>query len=148
MMLSISSNSDAHLTSYLVSYHVSMKFLTILVVMCRLTYQNNSNYILLHIAMYLYSAGAKVDAITLLNHLGFSVSYNSLLQKLRDIKAHSTTFIKKQANNCKLVGFWDNFEYRKNVVNERIGDIVKFRSVTMTLWIKNGWRISVGGLGQ
>lgn len=85
--------------------------------------------------MYLYSAGA--DAITLLNHLGLSVPYNSLLRKLRDIKAHSAAFIKKQATNCKFVGSWDNFEYRENVAGERIGDTVKLRSVKMALWIKN-----------
>ena len=76
--------------------------------------------------MYLYSAGAKVDAIILINHLRLSVLYNSLLQKLRDIKAHSTAFIKKKASNCKLVGSWDIFEYRKNVISKRIGDIVMF----------------------
>lgn len=77
-------------------------------------------------AIYLYSTGAKVNAIILLNYLELFVSYNLLLQKLRDIKAHSTAFIKKQACNCKLVGFWDNFEYRENVVGEIIENIVKF----------------------
>lgn len=138
MVLGVSSNSDVHLTSHLASHQASMKLLTILVVMCRSAYRNTSNYIPLLMAIYLYSAGAKVDAITLLNHLGLSVSYNLLLRKLRDIKAHSTAFIKKQASNCRLVGSWDNFEYRENVVGEKIGDTVKFRSVTMALWIKNG----------
>ena len=81
-----------------------MKLLTILVVMYRSAYWNNSNYISLLVVIYLYSTGAKVDAIILLNHLGLSVLYNSPLQKLRDIKAQSTAFIKKQASNCKLVG--------------------------------------------
>lgn len=84
-------------------------------------------------ARYLYSIGTKVDTITLLNHLGFYVLYNLLLRKLRDIKAHSTVFIKQQVTNCKLVGLWDNFEYRENRIGEKVGDTVKFRSVTMVL---------------
>ena len=131
MVLGVSSNFDAHLISYLAFHQASMKLLTILVVMYRSAHRNNSNYIFLFLVMYLYSAGAKVDAITLLNHLGLFVLYNLLLQKLRDIKAHNTAFIKKQASNYKLVGSWDNFEYRKNVVGERIGDIVKFRFMTI-----------------
>ena len=98
--------------------------------------------------MYLYSASARVDAITLLNYFGLSVLYSVLLQTLRDIKASSAAFIKEQVFNCKLVGTWDNFEYRKNVAGERIGDIVKFRFITMALWIKSGWRIPDGGLKQ
>lgn len=111
MIFGISSNSDAHLTSHLAFYQASMKLLTILVDICRSVYQNISNYIPLFMAMYLYSAGTKADAITLLNYFRLLVSYNLLLKKLRDIKAYSTTFIKKQTSNYKLVGSWDNFEY-------------------------------------
>ena len=129
MMLSLRFNSDTCLTSYL----ALMKLLAVLVIMCRSAHRNNSNYIPLLVAMYLYSAGAKIDAITLLNHLGLSVLYNSLLKKLRDIKAYSTAFIKPQAINCKLVGLWDNFEYRENVMDEKIGNTIKFRFMTMVL---------------
>ena len=50
----------------------------------------------------------------------------------------SITFIKKQASNNRLVGIWDNFEYGENVASKKIGDIVKFKSLTMVLWIKVG----------
>lgn len=33
-------------------------------------------------------------------------------------------------------------------MGERIGDTVKFQSVTMALWIKNGWRMPAAGLKQ
>lgn len=88
-----------------------MKLLTILVVICRSTHQNTSNYILLLMAIYSYSASTKVNTITLLNHLRLFVSYNLFLRKLRNIKAYNTAFIKKQASNCKLVGFGNNFKY-------------------------------------
>lgn len=100
MVLGLNSNFDAYLSSYLAFHQGSMKLLSILLVMCKLACWNNSNYILLLLAIYLYSASAKVDTITLLNHLGLSVLYNLLLQKLRDIKANSMVFIKKQAGNC------------------------------------------------
>lgn len=90
MILSLRSNSNTRLPSHL----ALMKLLAVLVIMCKSAHRNNSNYIPLLVAMYLYSAGAKVDAITLLNYLGLSVSYNSLIRKLRDIKAHSAVFIK------------------------------------------------------
>ena len=134
MILSLRSNSDTLLTSHL----ALMKLLAVFIIMCRSAHRNNSNYIPFLVIMYLYSAGAKVNAITLLNHLGLSVLYNSLLRKLRDIKGHSIVFIKQQATNCKLIGSWDNFEYRENVIGKRIGDTVKFRFVTMAFWIKNG----------
>lgn len=89
-------------------------------------------------AMYLYLASANVYAITLFNHLGLFISYNLFSQKFRNIKAFNTTFIKKQASNCKLMGFWNNFEYRKNVVGKKIEDIVKFQFVTIAFCIKNG----------
>lgn len=53
-----------------------------------------------------------------------------------------------QASNRKLVGTWDNFEYRENVHGERMGDKVKFCSITMALLILNGWRIPEEGLKQ
>lgn len=81
-----------------------MKVVAIFVILCRSAHQNASNYFPLLVAIYLYLAGAKVDAITLLNHLGFSILYNVLLRKLEDIKASSTAFIKEQVSNCKLVG--------------------------------------------
>lgn len=125
-----------------------MKLVAILAILCRSAHRNNSNYLPLMIGLYLYSAGARVDAITLLNRLGLSVSYDVLQKSLRNITLASQAWIKEQATNCKLVGTWDNFEYRENVHDERVGDTVKFRSVTMALWIKNGWRIPIGGLKQ
>ena len=125
-----------------------MKLVAILAILYRSAYRNNSNYLPLMIGLYLYSAGACVDAIILLNRLGLLVLYDVLQKSLRNITLASQAWIKEQATNCKLVGTWDNFEYRENVHGERIGDTVKFRSITMALWIKNGWRISIGGLKQ
>lgn len=127
---------------------VLMKLVTILVILCKSAHRNNSNYLPLLIALYLYSAGTKIDAITLFNHLGISVLYNVLIKTLRGISLSSMKLIKEQSTNCRLVGAWDNFEYRKNVNGERIGDRVKFCSVTMALWIKNGWKIPETGLAQ
>lgn len=130
-MLDVSSNSDAYLIFYLTFHQALMKLLTILVVICRSAYQNTSNYILLLMAIYLYSASTKVNTITLLNYIRLFMSYNLFLRKLRDIKAYSTAFIKKQASNCKLVGFGNNFKYQKIVVNKKIDNTVKFRFVIM-----------------
>lgn len=91
--------------SAMTSHLASMKLLAILVILCRSAHRNNSNYFPLLVAIYLYSAGAKVDAITLLNYLGLSVLYNVLLKRLRNIMSSSAAFIKQQATNCKLVGY-------------------------------------------
>lgn len=114
--------------------------------MCKLTHQNISNYLSLLMAMYLYSAGAQIDAITWLNHIDFSVLCNALLRTLRNIKTSSAIFIKEKASNSWLVGTWDNFEYRKNIVGERIRDNINFGSITMVLWIKAGGTIFDDGL--
>lgn len=99
MILSLKSNSDIRLTSHL----ALIKLLAVFVIICKSAHRNNSNYISLFMAIYLYSTEAKVDAITLLSHLGLPVMYNLLLRKLRDIKTHSAIFIKQQATSCKLV---------------------------------------------
>ena len=83
--------------------------------------------------MYLYLADAWVHPITLFNHFGLSILYKVFLRKLKDIKTLSTTFIKEQTSNYKLVGTWDNFEYWKNITGKRIGDEVKFRLVIIAL---------------
>lgn len=53
--------------------------------------------------MYLYSASALIDIITLLNYLDLFILYNVFLRTLRNIKASNTAFIKEQAINSKLV---------------------------------------------
>ena len=65
------------------------------------------------------------------------VSYNVLLKKLGNTTSSNVTYIKEQTFNCKLLGLWDNFEYRENVTDKKIGNTLKFRSVTMAFWIKN-----------
>lgn len=125
------------LRSLLTSHLALMKLLAILVIICKSAYWNNSNYVSLLMAMYIYSADAKVDAITFLNCFNLFVLYNMLLRKWRGITTSNAAFIKEQASNCKLIGMWDNFKYWENIAEKKIGDIVKFRSVTMALWIKN-----------
>lgn len=83
---------------------VSMKLVTILVILCRLAHCNNSHFLPLLIALYLYSAGARVDAITLLNQMGLTVSYNVFLYKFKAIASDSALWIKQQASNLRLVG--------------------------------------------
>ncbi|MCJ1471086.1 hypothetical protein MMC07_009734 [Pseudocyphellaria aurata] len=127
--------------------HVTnMKTVAVLAILCKTAHCNNSNYLPLLLALYLYSAGARVDAITVFNHLWLSVSYQVLQKKLQDLAFLSMDFIKQQSTNRRLVGTWDNFEYCENVHGERIGDTVKFRLVTMALWVKNGWKIPPAGL--
>lgn len=129
LRLGVGPTSRSPLTSHL----ISIKLLVILVIICKSAHRNTSNYIPLLVAMYIYSTGAKVDTITLLNRLGLSVLYNVLLKKLRGITSLSLAFIKEQIFHCKLVGTWDNFEYQENIAGERIGNTLKFRSVTMAL---------------
>lgn len=109
--LAKSSNSASH--------HLGeMKLVTIFVILCRSAHRNNSNYLPLLIALYLYSAGARVDAITLLNHRGISVFHNTLQQKLKNISSKSPQWIKMQATNPKLVGTW---EITSNIVRTSMG---------------------------
>lgn len=71
------------------------KLVAILVILCRSTHQNNSNYLLLMIGLYLYFAKACVDALTLLNHLGLLVSYDILQKSIRNITQASQVWIKE-----------------------------------------------------
>lgn len=89
--LSIPSNATS-------SRLTSMKIITILLILCRSAHRNNSNYLLLLMALYMYSAGAGVDVMTLLNHLGLLVSYNVLQKQLQDITKLSSFWIKAQGS--------------------------------------------------
>lgn len=66
-----------------------MILITILVILCRSAHENNSNHFPLLIALYLYFADARVNAITFLNYLGLLVSHLVLLRKLGDITTTS-----------------------------------------------------------
>lgn len=80
------SSQQTSLTSIATYFRlVGIMIVTILVILCRSAHRNNSNYIFLLIAIYMYSAGAQVDIITLLNHLGLSVSYDILQKKLKEV---------------------------------------------------------------
>lgn len=72
-----------------------IKLVTILVIVYKSAYLNNSNYIPLLIKMYLYSAGTQIDAITLLDHLGISVLSTVFMKKSRDITTSSIVFMKE-----------------------------------------------------
>lgn len=76
-------------------YLLSIKLVTIFVVLLKLAYQNNSNYIPLFITMYLYLTKGQVDVIIFLNYLSLLVLCNVFLRKLRNITTFSATFIKK-----------------------------------------------------
>lgn len=105
------------------SYVASIKLIAIFIIMCASAHQNNSNYILLFIAMYFYSASAQVNAIILFNYLGILVLYSILIRKLKGIPISSMVFIKEQVSYNRLVDTWNNFEYRENVAIKRIEDI-------------------------
>lgn len=115
------------------SHFASMKLLAILVIFYKSAHWNNSKRFLFLVIIYFYLAKAKIDAITLLNYLGLSILYNMLLKKLKSITLANTTFIKQQAINCKLIDICNNFKYCKNVISEKIGNIVKFRFVIIAL---------------
>lgn len=59
--------------------------------------------------------------------------YNIFLKTLRIIKASSAAFIEKQSSSSKLVGTKNNFEYRKNISDKGIENIVKFKLIIMAL---------------
>ena len=58
-----------------------MKLIIVLTILYYSIYQNNSNYFVFQIDLYLYFAKTKIKAIIFLNHLGFSISYNMLYIK-------------------------------------------------------------------
>lgn len=120
---------------------VSMKLVAILIILCKSVHRNNSDYIYLFITFYLYLTGTRINAITFLNYLSLFVLHNMLLRKLREISRSSAIYIKAKASNCRLAGLWDNFEYLENIQKKRVGNTIKFRSVTMALQIKNGQKI-------
>lgn len=82
----------------------NIKLITIFIILYRLAYQNNSNYLSLLIRLYLYFARAYVDAIMLFNCFGLSILYNIFQKSLRNIIESSQVWIKEQATNYKLIG--------------------------------------------
>lgn len=74
--------------------------------------------------------------------------YRNIQQRPKTANIRGYKQGRQQAKNCQLIESWDNFKLRENVHGERVGDIVKFRSITMALWIQKGWRIPVDGLKQ
>ena len=84
--------------------HLNTKLIAVLAILYRSVHRNNSNYLPLFVTLYLYFAGARIDVITLLNHLKLSVLYNVLQKKLKAITFLDISWIRQQSTNCKLVG--------------------------------------------
>lgn len=79
----------------LTSHLALIKFLAILIIICRSDHWNKNNYISLLVQMYIYSADAKNDTISFFNHFGLFILYNVFLRKVRVITISSAIFIKK-----------------------------------------------------
>lgn len=94
ILSSLVKNIGSILRLAMTSHLVFMKFVAILIILYRSAHWNNSNYISLFIALYLYLADARIDAITLFNHLGFFVLHNMILKKLHKIIRWSAAWIK------------------------------------------------------
>lgn len=72
-----------------------MKFIVILLIIKRSAYQSKNNSIFFYVPIYLYSANAQVNAITLLNDFCILVIYNFLIKMLKNIITSSIVFMKK-----------------------------------------------------
>lgn len=84
----------------------------------------------------MYSTGARVNINILFNYLGLLILYDVLQRKIKSITDSSKSWIKNQITNCKLVGSWDNLEFRENIHDKQTRDTMKFCSITMALWIE------------
>ncbi len=71
-------NSVYILTKLLTSAYqiIEIKLVNILVVLCKSTHHNNSNYFLFLIPLYLYSSVVRVKIITLFNDFCINILYN------------------------------------------------------------------------
>ncbi len=87
------------------------KFVAILVIFCISAYENNSNYFLLFDTLYLYSDGARIDAINLFNYWRICISYDIRQKRLKAIVTLDMTWI----INCRFVRMENNFEYQEKM---------------------------------
>lgn len=63
-------------------HFISIKIVAMLVILYHLTYQNNNNYFLFLVTLYLYFTSAKIDIIMFFNHFSFFIFYLILQIKL------------------------------------------------------------------
>ncbi|KAH7333533.1 hypothetical protein B0J17DRAFT_721418 [Rhizoctonia solani] len=89
-----------------------------------------ANYFAKGFTTYLYSSGAHAATIGVLNRLGISTSYSTLLDSLESLGQSCTEVFQKVAYQCRSFWMWDNVNFDSNVVEQRVKNAGSFESGT------------------
>ncbi|CUA69710.1 Gamma-tubulin complex component 4 [Rhizoctonia solani] len=89
-----------------------------------------ANYFAKGFTAYLYSSGAHAATIGVLNRLGISTSYSTLLDSLESLSQSCTRVFQKVAYQCRSFWMWDNVNFDSNVAEQRVKNAGTFESGT------------------
>lgn len=85
------------------------------------------------LGLYLLKGGLRRRCIDTLNHFGITVSYKTLLQKLKELQDQAIVEVGRLGRNPASVISWDNFEYQDDRRSERVKDPRRFQSITTAI---------------
>jgi len=124
----------------------SSRYTIILAILCY-SQSNRRNNVQTLLGLYLHSNGVHSRVIALLARCGVSVSYDTVLQRIKALSEEATTAVSAAAKSSDSVTVYDNFEQMEGVKEQRVEDNSVFYSVT-TAGVFHGREMPDGGLTQ
>ena len=111
------------------------------------THSQRCNNVQTLLGLYLHSNGVHRRVVALLARCGISVSYDTVIQRIKTPSEEATMAVSAAANSSDSVTVYDNFEQMEGVKEQRIEDNSVFHSIT-TAEVFHGREIPDGGLTQ
>lgn len=124
----------------------SSRYIIILAILCY-THSQRCNNVQTLLGLYLHSNGVHRRVVALLARCGISVSYDTVIQRIKTLSEEATMAISAAASSSDSVTVYDNFEQMEGVKEQRIEDNSVFHSIT-TAEVFHGREIPDGGLTQ
>jgi hypothetical protein len=123
------------------------QILTIISVLCFTQHNKTCTSFQTNLGLYLHSKGVKRLQIELLNRLGLTISYSTIIGLIKDLSVQAAERVKNIGQNSASVTAYDNFEVMESVKEQRVDHQSTFHSVT-TGQVIQGIEMPSGGLRQ
>jgi hypothetical protein len=123
------------------------RIVTIISILCFSQRQNTCTGFQTTLGLYLHSKGVKRQQIQLLGRLGLIVSYDTIIQVIKEQSDQAAVRVRGIGQGDASITAYDNFEIMEGVKEQRVDNQGTFHSVT-TGQVIRGIEIPPGGLRQ
>ena len=123
------------------------RIVTIISIFCFSQRQNTCTNLQTTLGLYLHSKDVKSRQLELLNRLGITVSYRTVIRVIKEQSVRAAAQVREMGQGDSSVTAYDNFEVMEGVKEQRVDHQGTFHSVT-TGQVIRGIEMPPGGLQQ